>query len=161
MYAWRGKCACVIAWYYGGRHVNLRQPIFSTVPAAITQFGERRTEHLTAPQCVPGSRHRQCQAPAAVVRAPRPTAWGFGGRPRSAGSGPLALPRPHCATTRQPSATAQVRHIRRVIGRIRPGATVPQANDLGRTRTCNPRLRRPMPYPLGHEADESEFLGHP
>ena len=25
-------------------------------------------------------------------------------------------------------------------------------NDLGRTRTCNPRLRRPMPYPLGHEA---------
>ena len=24
--------------------------------------------------------------------------------------------------------------------------------DLGRTRTCNPRLRRPMPYPLGHEA---------
>ena len=26
-------------------------------------------------------------------------------------------------------------------------------NDLGRTRTCNPRLRRLMPYPLGHEAD--------
>ena len=22
-------------------------------------------------------------------------------------------------------------------------------NDPGRTRTCNPRLRRPMPYPLG------------
>ena len=22
--------------------------------------------------------------------------------------------------------------------------------DPGRTRTCNPRLRRPMPYPLGH-----------
>ena len=26
-------------------------------------------------------------------------------------------------------------------------------NDPGRTRTCNPRLRRPMPYPLGHGAD--------
>lgn len=25
-------------------------------------------------------------------------------------------------------------------------------SDLGRTRTCNPRLRGPMPYPLGHEA---------
>ena len=28
--------------------------------------------------------------------------------------------------------------------------------DPGRTRTCNPRLRRPMPYPLGHGA--SEFI---
>ena len=27
-------------------------------------------------------------------------------------------------------------------------------NDLGRTRTYNPRLRGPMPYPLGHEADD-------
>ena len=26
-------------------------------------------------------------------------------------------------------------------------------SDPGRTRTCNPRLRRPMPYPLGHGAD--------
>ena len=26
------------------------------------------------------------------------------------------------------------------------------ANDPGRTRTCNPRLHRPMPYPLGHGA---------
>lgn len=25
-------------------------------------------------------------------------------------------------------------------------------SDLGRTRTCNPRLRGPMPYPLSHEA---------
>ena len=25
-------------------------------------------------------------------------------------------------------------------------------HDPGRTRTCNPRLRRPMPYPLGHGA---------
>jgi hypothetical protein len=25
-------------------------------------------------------------------------------------------------------------------------------DDPGRTRTCNPRLRRPMPYPLGHGA---------
>ena len=24
------------------------------------------------------------------------------------------------------------------------------ANEPGRTRTCNPRLRGPMPYPLGH-----------
>ena len=28
----------------------------------------------------------------------------------------------------------------------------PLTNDPGRTRTCNPRLRRPMPYPLGHGA---------
>ena len=27
-----------------------------------------------------------------------------------------------------------------------------QIIDPGRTRTCNPRLRRPMPYPLGHGA---------
>ena len=27
-----------------------------------------------------------------------------------------------------------------------------RAYDPGRTRTCNPRLRRPMPYPLGHGA---------
>ena len=27
-----------------------------------------------------------------------------------------------------------------------------EKNDPGRTRTCNPRLRRPMPYPLGHGA---------
>ena len=27
-------------------------------------------------------------------------------------------------------------------------------NDPGGTRTCNPRLRRPMPYPLGHGANE-------
>ena len=26
-------------------------------------------------------------------------------------------------------------------------------SEPGRTRTCNPRLRRPMPYPLGHGAD--------
>ena len=26
------------------------------------------------------------------------------------------------------------------------------ANDPGRTRTCNPRFRGPMPYPLGHGA---------
>ena len=25
-------------------------------------------------------------------------------------------------------------------------------HDLGRTRACSPRFRRPMPYPLGHEA---------
>ena len=28
----------------------------------------------------------------------------------------------------------------------------PSHNDPGRTRTCNPRLRGPMPYPLGHGA---------
>ena len=40
-----------------------------------------------------------------------------------------------------------------------PGVSVPprrqvamRKNDPGRTRTCNPRLRRPMPYPLGHGA---------
>ena len=27
-----------------------------------------------------------------------------------------------------------------------------KAIDPGRTRACNPRLRRPMPYPLGHGA---------
>ena len=31
-------------------------------------------------------------------------------------------------------------------------------SDLGRTRACNPRLRGPMPYPLGHEAAASFFL---
>ena len=31
-------------------------------------------------------------------------------------------------------------------------------SDLGRTRTCNPRLRGPMPYPLGHEAAASFVL---
>ena len=30
-------------------------------------------------------------------------------------------------------------------------------SDLGRTRTCNPRLGGPMPYPLGHEAAASFF----
>ena len=30
--------------------------------------------------------------------------------------------------------------------------TRPRKSDPGRTRTCNPRLRRPMPYPLGHGA---------
>ena len=29
-------------------------------------------------------------------------------------------------------------------------------NDPGRTRTCNPRLRRPMPYPLGHGANAQD-----
>ena len=32
-------------------------------------------------------------------------------------------------------------------------ACVCPRNDPGRTRTCNPRLRRPMPYPLGHGAN--------
>ena len=31
-------------------------------------------------------------------------------------------------------------------------AMAQHSNDPGRTRTCNPRLRRPMPYPLGHGA---------
>ena len=35
----------------------------------------------------------------------------------------------------------------------RPGAALSSENDPGRTRTCNPRLRRPMPYPLGHGAN--------
>ena len=30
----------------------------------------------------------------------------------------------------------------------------PTSNEPGRTRTCNPRLRRPMPYPLGHGSIE-------
>ena len=30
--------------------------------------------------------------------------------------------------------------------------TMPPPHDPGRTRTCNPQLRRPMPYPLGHGA---------
>ena len=36
-------------------------------------------------------------------------------------------------------------------GRERPVGTA-VVPDPGRTRTCNPRLRRPMPYPLGHGA---------
>ena len=33
-------------------------------------------------------------------------------------------------------------------------------HDPGRTRTCNPRLRRPMPYPLGHGACSACSLNH-
>ena len=36
-----------------------------------------------------------------------------------------------------------------------PLAATAIENDPGRTRTCNPRLRRPMPYPLGHGANET------
>ena len=32
-------------------------------------------------------------------------------------------------------------------------------NDPGRTRTCNPRLRGPMPYPLGHGATVDTHTG--
>ena len=32
-------------------------------------------------------------------------------------------------------------------------ATLHRRNDPGRARTCNPRPRRPMPYPLGHGAN--------
>ena len=39
-------------------------------------------------------------------------------------------------------------------GALAPLVTQPlvtaSQHDPGRTRTCNPRLRRPMPYPLGH-----------
>lgn len=32
-------------------------------------------------------------------------------------------------------------------------------DDRDRTRTCNPRIRSPMPYPLGHTTgNRSEFL---
>jgi hypothetical protein len=31
-------------------------------------------------------------------------------------------------------------------------STAPSRHDLGRTRAYKPRLRRPMPYPLGHKA---------
>ena len=36
-----------------------------------------------------------------------------------------------------------------------PNTTIasPCWHDPGRTRTCNPRLRRPRPYPVGHGAD--------
>ena len=34
----------------------------------------------------------------------------------------------------------------------KPKTQPPSHNDPGRTRTCNPRLRGPMPYPLGHGA---------
>ena len=34
------------------------------------------------------------------------------------------------------------------------------ANDPGRTRTCNPRLRGPMPYPLGHGAFDKIFIAN-
>jgi hypothetical protein len=40
------------------------------------------------------------------------------------------------------------------------GFCVSNAHDPGRTRTCNPRLRGPMPYPLGHGAvDGSDVQG--
>jgi hypothetical protein len=31
-------------------------------------------------------------------------------------------------------------------------------NDPGGTRTCSPRIRRPMPYPLGHGASYKVYL---
>ena len=33
------------------------------------------------------------------------------------------------------------------------------SNDPGRTRTYNPRLRKPMPYPLGHGASRLTLAG--
>ena len=36
-----------------------------------------------------------------------------------------------------------------------------EQDDPGRTRTCNPRLRRPMPYPLGHGANDRRDLNSP
>ena len=45
-------------------------------------------------------------------------------------------------------------HHHRTMSTIHPYSTSKcQENDPGRTRTCNPRLRRPMPYPLGHGAN--------
>ena len=42
--------------------------------------------------------------------------------------------------------------IQDVALRVRTFSRATYENDPGRTRTCNPRLRRPMPYPLGHGA---------
>ena len=36
-----------------------------------------------------------------------------------------------------------------------------EQDDPGRTRTCNPQLRRPMPYPLGHGANDRRDLNSP
>ena len=37
------------------------------------------------------------------------------------------------------------------------GRVEARSYDPGRTRTCNPRLRGLMPYPLGHEANGETF----
>ena len=70
------------------------------------------------------------------------------------GTKPSRASRGLCVCARCVGATAQW-HAASVPGALRR-AQVPlrfQAkDDPGRTRTCNPRLRRPMPYPLGHGA---------
>ena len=39
-----------------------------------------------------------------------------------------------------------------------PSIALAIQSDPGRTRTCNPQLRRPMPYPLGHGANDSACM---
>ena len=54
-----------------------------------------------------------------------------------------------------------------ITGRTHPGTATgscktrgrSKISDRDRTRTCNPRLRKPMPYPLGHTAtDRSSYV---
>ena len=51
-------------------------------------------------------------------------------------------------------------HIKCMYCRPRP-TRMHEQDDPGRTRTCNPRLRRPMPYPLGHGANDGRDLNSP
>ena len=49
------------------------------------------------------------------------------------------------ATTKHPPTSPKNSQLRHYYNRC-----IDKFIDPGRPRTCNPRLRRPMPYPLGH-----------
>ena len=49
------------------------------------------------------------------------------------------------ATTKHPPPSPKNSQLRQYYNRC-----IDKFIDPGRPRTCNPRLRRPMPYPLGH-----------
>ena len=63
-----------------------------------------------------------------------------------------------CLLPQWPLCAIPAQHERRQPMSQHPGGRASsrsraQTDDPGRTRTCNPRLRRPMPYPLGHGAN--------
>ena len=101
--------------------------------------------------------------PRSRATAPAPGA----ARPRRGNAGPDCSPRRRSARGfHDPSASQcwspwppKTRHHLDVAQRSQYGTChgyTSNTNDPGRTRTYNPRLRRPMPYPLGHGADEHE-----
>ena len=63
-----------------------------------------------------------------------------------------------CLLAQWPLCAIPAQHERRQPMSQHPGGRASsrsraQTDDPGRTRTCNPRLRSPMPYPLGHGAN--------